>query len=287
MKTPAPEKTARILRSTRKTAGLTQQVFANQLGISQSNLSKLESARLLPTLETWYNLCEEFNVPFESGMDGFIDRLPVASAEARLNDDGFVMPDEFSRHRRSSVRAIKPLLIFLQDHLSPEKYDEYFENLKLDPDFFVDLNHWTNIQFGYDFFANTLQRKLITPREIGKISEHVATKNIQGLFHAQFEKCANTEDLFKHLIKNMKFYETNFSYSVADVSKNHLDFSAIPEPHLKEFKVSEQLGDVVCKYKSSYIAHFAKYSAQQVRELSHDECYYRGDERCLYRLKVN
>jgi transcriptional regulator with XRE-family HTH domain len=56
------EDVARILHSLRKKKGMTQKSVADELGISQSNFSKMENALLEPSAIQWMTFCQLMGV---------------------------------------------------------------------------------------------------------------------------------------------------------------------------------------------------------------------------------
>lgn len=75
----AAKKTCAIIRTARKTAGLTQQELAKKMDISQSALSKLENASLLPSAYQWFRFCEVTRIAPESFITGKIVRAKGAA----------------------------------------------------------------------------------------------------------------------------------------------------------------------------------------------------------------
>jgi len=56
------EDVARVLHNLRKRKGLTQKAVADELGISQSNFSKMENALLEPSAIQWMTFCQLMGV---------------------------------------------------------------------------------------------------------------------------------------------------------------------------------------------------------------------------------
>jgi transcriptional regulator with XRE-family HTH domain len=56
------EEVSRILHSLRKKKGMTQKAVADELGISQSNFSKMENALLEPSAIQWMTFCQIMGV---------------------------------------------------------------------------------------------------------------------------------------------------------------------------------------------------------------------------------
>ena len=62
-------RTCHIIRDERLARDLTQIEMANQLGISQSALSKIENLAMMPTLIPWLKFCSAYNLPADLPLD--------------------------------------------------------------------------------------------------------------------------------------------------------------------------------------------------------------------------
>lgn len=62
-------RTCHIIRDERLARDLTQIEMANQLGISQSALSKIENLAMMPTLIPWLKFCSTFGLPANLPLD--------------------------------------------------------------------------------------------------------------------------------------------------------------------------------------------------------------------------
>jgi transcriptional regulator with XRE-family HTH domain len=62
-------RTCHIIRDERLSRDLTQIEMANELGISQSALSKIENLAMMPTLIPWLKFCSAFNLPANLPLD--------------------------------------------------------------------------------------------------------------------------------------------------------------------------------------------------------------------------
>lgn len=62
-------RTCHIIRDERRSRELTQIEMANELGISQSALSKIENLAMMPTLIPWLKFCSTFGLPANLPLD--------------------------------------------------------------------------------------------------------------------------------------------------------------------------------------------------------------------------
>jgi DNA-binding XRE family transcriptional regulator len=60
------EDISRLLHSLRKKKGMTQKAVADELGISQSNFSKMENGLLEPSAIQWMTFCQMMGISTEA-----------------------------------------------------------------------------------------------------------------------------------------------------------------------------------------------------------------------------
>src|SRR4051812_23679776 len=109
------------MRAARKRIGLTQMGVAQALGISQSALSKMESARLIPSAPQWFAFCEITTISADSLTLGYLERNKPALLTNAEVEGGFKLPKRFAEFRGSKVRAVMPFLIVFKETLGEEK----------------------------------------------------------------------------------------------------------------------------------------------------------------------
>lgn len=69
------EEMGRLIRAVRKQRNLTQQFLADRLGISQSALSKIETAKAEPSALQWLEFCDLTGTPADVLLTGQSARL--------------------------------------------------------------------------------------------------------------------------------------------------------------------------------------------------------------------
>lgn len=79
-------RTCHIIRDERLARDLTQIEMADELGISQSALSKIENMAMMPTLIPWLKFCSTFGLPANLPLDeklykGWIKELEKKSGK--------------------------------------------------------------------------------------------------------------------------------------------------------------------------------------------------------------
>src|SRR3954469_23950527 len=78
-------RTCHIIRDERLSRDLTQIEMANELGISQSALSKIENLAMMPTLIPWLKFCSTFGLPANLPLD---EKLYRTWTKDRKKDNG-------------------------------------------------------------------------------------------------------------------------------------------------------------------------------------------------------
>jgi transcriptional regulator with XRE-family HTH domain len=277
------------MRAARKRAGLTQTGVSSELGISQSALSKMESARLIPSAPQWFAFCDIASISADSLTLGYIERNKPASLGRGEIEGGFRLPRQFAEFRGSKVRAVMPFIIVFKEIFGEEKFNQYLESLKLDADFFMDLDNQINLNFCLETLKTLISKGDFKAKDFSRMSRAMVQPRVHGCsLYRNYEGAADALVRLKMLIGNARQYECNFRYALENENASGLVLSIEPEPHLDAFDYRNDsvLGNALCRYKQHY---FHEVSAcgngvgLRVREI---ECHYRGAERCVYELKM-
>lgn len=81
-------RTCHIIRDERLARELTQIEMANELGISQSALSKIENLAMMPTLIPWLKFCATFNLPANLPLDEKLYKGWIREQEKKAKRSG-------------------------------------------------------------------------------------------------------------------------------------------------------------------------------------------------------
>jgi transcriptional regulator with XRE-family HTH domain len=282
---------ARIMRAARKQAGMGQQEVAKKLGISQSALSKHENGLLILSAPHWYDFCQITGITPESFLSGCIERNRFSWLEEGSRVGDFKIPKKYASKRGSKVRAMLPFLRYLNACLGEKKEQEYFKTLKIDPDYFVDLDNQLNLEFLLDVSRFLIQQGHLKPGNIDKLVESIGGPSAHGSLHSGYAGIKNRAELLTRLLTNARRYECNFNYAIEDQKPQYIVFSVTPEKHLEamSYRNDPVLGDFLCQYKQQYFEQFVQYgeSNPQKRALITElECHYKGAPKCTYKLKT-
>ncbi len=285
------KKTARIIRAARKQLSLNQQTVATRLGISQSALSKLEHATLIPSAPQWFEFCRMTSIAPESLLTGYIERNRLATLDEANREGTFKLPKRYSLHRGSKVRAILPFLTFLRSVYEEDKVRDFLKStMKVDPDFFVDLDNQLNLRFILDLAKHLIEQKHLRVSNLSKLTRPVNQPEMHGSLQRHYSGTMEPVQLLSTLFSSSRHYECNFRYRIEDQKRQWFDFSVEPEKHLADFgyKNDSTLGDFLCKFKRSYFERFLQFgdAAEKQPVVEALECHHHGASRCVYRVTL-
>ncbi len=282
---------AGIFRAGRKLRGYSQVDVAKYLGSSQSWISKVESAQLIPNADQWFDACQYFRISSEDSFySGIIDNCQIASNkfDQVYPESHFKVPSKYKRLAASKVRAMRPLLRFFEKQLGPEALERYLISEKIDPDFFLVMDNQISIHFLIKLLSELNRQGVMTPANLEKLTEWVREPAAHGKLHHHYDKASSSKDALRDLIRNSQHYDSNFEYLLADETKDNLTLSITPYDHIdsKDLR-ADTLDDLICRYKKEYFKQFTKYGSygEPAIELVDKECIFRGNSRCTYELR--
>jgi len=277
------------MRAARKRAGITQVGVSQGLGISQSALSKMESARLIPSAPQWFAFCEIASISPDSLTLGYIERTKAAVLGRGEVESGFRLPKQFAEFRGSKVRAVMPFILVFKELLGEEKFCEFLETLKLDPDFFMDLDNQINLNFCLEALKAMIHKGDFKAKDFSRMSSAIVNPGVHGEFlYRHYMDATDSVARLRTVIANARLYECNFRYALEEDRASSLVLSIEPEPHLGAFNYKDDstLGNALCRYKQHYFHEISSCGHGPGLKIREIECHYRGAERCVYELKT-
>ena len=282
------QRISRVMRAARKISGKNQVEIAKDLGISQSALSKFESAILIPSTSQWYKFCKTLNVDsLESFTLGTIDNRIAATPSGSYPETTFKIPKKYAHHQGSKVRAIRPFLDFFSSQIGEEKLERYLKESKVDSDFFVVQDNQLNIGFTIDIATHMINAGNLAKKDVSALTRPISQPRIHGALHNIYDSVSTEMALLQNLFENSKKYEINFDYKIENVTRKDLEVSITPAEHLEQFDYkSAVLGDFLCRYKKSYFQQFSTYKGAKRVEIEEEHCHYKGADRCVYHFKA-
>lgn len=143
------QKTAKLLRAGRKVRGINQSQMAEILGVTQSMVSKLESATLGPDAGVWYHFCQELSLdPDLTFRSGYVF---VKGKKISKKNLAFRFPKNYKANDLLVKEAL-PFISLIEELDLEQDFNEYCIGLKIDPDIFS----VPNLLIPFDVFSKLM-----------------------------------------------------------------------------------------------------------------------------------
>ncbi len=247
-------KTSRIMRTARKTKGWTQVEFSKMLGVSQSALSKLESGILIPSVHQWFEFCNFAEIPTDSHIGGYLDRLQELKFLEKVEVENFKVKKEYLVDAASSARSMAPMIQWLYSNLGELKSRKLLKEMGVDSDYFVDLSHQINFRFFVDLLDLMKKKGLLKKQGLESLAELSAGKSSHGSLFSRYQSSDDAVTLLQSVFDKAPFYELNFDYRIEDAGSSKVQFSVTPQEHIlanKALKFAE-ISDQLPGYRAGY-----------------------------------
>jgi transcriptional regulator with XRE-family HTH domain len=283
----AAVKTGRIIRASRKGRGWTQVETSQKIGISQSALSKMEAGQLIPSVHQWFEFCNQANIPADSHIMGYLDRMEPVTLHDRIPDHGFKVKKPYADYAGSTARSLFPLLRWTEQKLGLEKTEDLWKELGVDSDYFVDFSNPINFRFYADLTSLLKNKGFFKKSDFAKLTQPVSDPKNHGFLGKGYFQASDAETLFKTVFSRSNYYEVNFEYKVEEINRKHTVFSARPQEHLTahEHLHLGECQDFLCDYRGNYFKSLSNTlhtkTPLQTKELS---CYFKGADRCVHEV---
>ena len=283
-------KTGRIIRASRKGHGWTQVGTAQKIGISQSALSKMEAGQLIPSVHQWFEFCIQANIPADSHIMGYLDRMEPVSLHERLSDQGFKVKKPYADFAGSTARSLFPLLRWAEQKLGIEKSEDLWKEMGVDSDYFVDFSNPINFRFYADMTSILKNKGFFKKTDFSKLLQPVSDPKNHGFLSKGYFQASDVETLFKTAFARANYYEVNFEYQIDEVNRKRTVFSARPREHLKSHSQLhlDDCSDFLCDYRGNYFKNLSNSvhvkTTLQTKELS---CYFKGADRCVHEISYS
>lgn len=281
------EKTARILRIGRKLSGLSQIEASRTLGISQSLVSKLESGILAPDVALWFAACRLYRLdPEDSFVTGYVDHFFCSKLSEIYPKNKLKVAARWSQNAHVMVRYLLPLLRFAESRYGRNGFERLMFSKKIDPDFFYVLDAQLNIHFLLELFSELSEH--MSPTTLAQITRSVSDPELHGVLNELYMTAKDPLELIQKMIANNSAYESEFDCTIEDIKRQALTLSVSPKHYVDgALPYDLQVRKMLCDYKQAFIQQFTAYGHEKkVAELSERECFFKGQKRCLYHLKM-
>jgi len=223
--------TAGIVETARRNSGLTQKNLADQLGVIQSTISRIEKGILSPTLFHWMEMCQIMKIPQDAISVGYLDFASITKIKSDQKEGGHILPKKYRDLRCLKVRQILPLINFLRNEFGDEAYLETIKSMGMRPTFFVNIDNQVNVAFLNDFLAQIGNFQKINRTTSKSILRYTSANDSHGILSNLYRNAQDQMDLMARYLKNTAKYQRAFNIEVKKTSDNEITFKAeIPEP---------------------------------------------------------
>jgi transcriptional regulator with XRE-family HTH domain len=283
------KRVAKIVRACRKNLGINQTTLAQELGVDQSALSRVEGCKQNLTAQQWFQFCHFVGISPESLSSGLIEISQHPEREF-IQGRKLKLPERFAENALSKVRSVQPIIRGFIAKYGEKQFDSFVKKLKLDPDYFVDLNNQINFNFCIDISKYLVQKGAIQRNTIWKLTQCAKDAHLHGSLHYQYDYLPQQGrlQLFETLNSNISRYGENFKFEILDVSRTSFRIGVTPLPHMSEFSYDRDpdLGDFFCEYNRSYLSAFlASDKTKFVRvDVIENQYLDPGANRCIYKV---
>ncbi|MGK5083215.1 helix-turn-helix transcriptional regulator [Bdellovibrionota bacterium FG-1] len=273
----------KLLQATRKHLGFNQTEVAPTLGLDQSALSRIESGKQFLTASQWFTFCQSSGISPDSLTHGLF--------EMEQKESAIRLPQRYAFEKGSKVRSLLPLLDFAKETLGERGLARFFSDIKLDPDFFINLSATINFNFTIDLCETIVRKNSMTSKDAELATRTAGNPEMHGSLHHLYEFISSNQiALLTGFVENAAKYSTNFHYSLLNVnpSAEQLEIAVEPAAHMQAFDYQNNplLGDFFAHYDRGFFQNFSTYSGHRSVKVTLVENLYKGAPRCLYRVKI-
>jgi transcriptional regulator with XRE-family HTH domain len=270
-----------LIQATRKHLGMNQTALAPQLGLDQSALSRVESGKQMLTAAQWFMF---------AGITGISPDAPTYGViELNQPESAMRLPRRYAFEKHTKVRALLPMLQYARGSLGERGLNSFLSEVKVEPEFFVNLNASINFNFTIDLAETLVKKTKMSIREAELVTRTAGDPTVHGSLHNFYDYIYSDQlALLSALVSRCDDYDSNFKHQVVDESRGQIDVAVTPASHMSEFDYRNRpvLGDFFAHYEKGYFENFSTYGGQKAMKVTILESIYKGDSRCLYRMKA-
>ncbi len=252
-----------IFYAARKWRNHTQTSTARAMGITQSNLSKLEDGQMEPHITEWFKFCDFMHISPDTWREGVIDHLSPAILRSTPKEAGFSLPNKYLRNRGVKVRELLPFLVLLRDKLGDIGYYGFLKQMQMEPEFFLVLDNQINFEFKIDLIELMIKEQIFSrshlKQEIKSVAKTATQPFCNGLLHTQYTSQASIQHLLQARIDNSTYYGCDFNYEL-ETLKNKTVLRIHAAEHFSQFNFADHLEfqNIHNTYQKLYFETFLK-----------------------------
>jgi len=272
-----------VIQQLRKAAGISQEELGRLIHVHQTAVCRIERNQQSLSPEQLFILSKHFDIKLDSLFAGRIDFSKIA---LRF-DQPLPFPKRYRKHLNSKVREVLPILYFASEIKGPGFLKDLLHEHSLNEALFINPDMQIGANVKLDLLRYLLSHQILDQVNFAELIDQTRKKHIHGFLDPVYQTQTAALPLLQLWILNSHHYDTNFKYSIEDLSSNQLDLSISPNDHMKDLNYKDELfGDFLCRYTKTFLSHFPQYIQKNSLLVRESECHYRGAKQCIYTMSV-
>lgn len=223
-----------LMKAARKFKKLNQSDVAQAIGCSQSALSKMEHNLLIPNAPQWFLFSRYTSIPPETIEMGIIDRHSRVKLNNGATSVGFKLPKRYRTNRSQKVREVYPLLSYLEKKVDGLVFEQFFDNLGIDAEFFLDFDNLINFQMIVDLINLYIRLEKTSLEDIQEVIDFGQNDLYWDKFEEGWKQLQGPHEVLAGFAKEQAYFQVDFKVNIENV-EGILFVSYIPESHVYHF----------------------------------------------------
>ncbi len=269
-----------ILRYLLKSEELSQTELAKKMGCSTAYCSRLLNGKRDIHADTWFNICESFNLEYESLCSGIIEN------RAADCPDFFKKTIPQKENLLTSGRIAYLHIQYFKKCWGEDIFNQFCKEIKIDPIHFVNINNPINLEFNLRLVQySRMKGRLKNQKEFDYYSQLFN----QDIVHSHMPRTYDTSQGLERLVKwvdNSNQYDQNHCYKVEDLCQttNSITLSYYPKEHVdRNFYLKDHfLGNALTNLIKTCLQGFIGPNVSSKKL----ECLHNGGEKFVYIYKA-
>ncbi len=275
-----------LFRYGRKSLGKNQVEMSELLEMSQAHLSKVEACKSMPTAVQLLEFARLTTIPLNCFSSGYLDFPKLIKLKTGLASSYLKVDKKYRTAQGLTVRFLRPLLAFFEQHSDSQLQANIFKRLKVDPDYFANWDNQLNLAFLFDLLLELKKQELINEESLSDVLHGLQDAENFGCLQKYFDQASDGLDVIHTYIINAKKFQIDFSLKIEDISADGMTFSLEPEGHIQGIlrKYREDGGELFSAFFKSYFEQLANYKTLRSATLEVEECVFINSLKSVYKL---
>lgn len=246
-----------LMKAARKFKKFNQADVARAIGCSQSALSKMEHNLLVPSAPQWFLFSRFTMIPPESLETGVIDRHTKIKFDSDEVSLGFKFARKFQLNRSIKVKELYPFIVFLQKEKGDAGLKTLFNELQMDPEFFLDFDNLISFTFFRDFLLLIIKEGHLSEEAIKKIVKDGQNDVYWGSFKEICKRISSLGELLNAYAYAQIYHQVDFKLIVVPID-GHYTLTYQAQNHLQDVEIPDDIVDVIRSYQKFTLENLAE-----------------------------